>query len=317
MSVDFTVAIPTYNGAARLPLVLNRLRSQLNTDPFTWEILVVDNNSADHTAQIVKDHQTHWPATFPLRYCFEPQQGAAFARQLAVRTANGEWIAFLDDDNLPAADWLAQAYAFSREHPQVGAYSGQIHGEFEIDPPKNFEKIQAYLAIREHGPEPRLFNPAALNLPPAAALVVRKQVWLESVPSRPNLTGKLPGLLVQGDDYEPLLYIHKQGWEIWYAPKIHTYHQIPQQRLERSYLLTLARGCGLATCHLLMVNAHPWQKPTILVRTLLGNIRRLALQLIKYRGRLKTELIPAFEMAFFWGSLISPFFYLKRQFRPS
>ena len=314
MSIDFTVAIPTYNGAARLPLVLERLRSQINTDPITWEILVVDNNSTDETATIVKDRQTNWPTAYPLKYCFEAQQGAAFARQLAVRTANGEWIAFLDDDNLPAPDWLAEAYAFSRAYPQAGAYSGQIHGEFEIDPPKNFEKIQAYLAIREHGSQPRLFNPEALILPPAASLMVRKQAWAASVPSRPNLTGKLPGLLVQGDDYEPLLYLHKQGWEIWYAPKIHTYHQIPRQRLERPYLLTLARGCGLATCDLLMVNAQPWQKPMILIRTLLGNTRRVVRQSIKYRGRLKTELIPAFEMAFFWGSLISPFFYLKRQF---
>lgn len=317
MSVDFTVAIPTYNGAARLPLVLDRLRSQLNTDPITWEILVIDNNSTDNTAQIVKHHQTNWPTAYPLKYCFEAQQGAAFARQLAVRTASGEWIAFLDDDNLPAPDWLAEAHAFSKAYPQAGAYSGQIHGEFEVVPPQNFEKIQAYLAIREHGPEPHRFNPAALILPPAASLMVRKRAWLESVPSHPSLTGKLPGLLVQGEDYEPLLHIHKQGWEIWYAPKIHTYHQIPRQRLERIYLLTLARGCGLATCHLLMVNAQPWQIPVILIRTLLGNIRRIALQSIKYRGRLKTELIPAFEMAFFWGSLISPFFYLRRQFWPS
>ena len=314
MSVEFTVAIPTYNGAARLPLVLERLRSQLNTESFSWEILVVDNNSTDNTAQLVKDHQTHWPTAFPLKYCFEAQQGAAFARQLAVRSAEGQWIAFLDDDNLPAPDWLTAAYAFSKDHPQVGAYGGQIHGDYEIEPPKNFKKIQAFLAIREHGPTPYRFNPEALNLPPAASLMVRKQAWLESVPSRQSLTGKLPGLLVQGDDYEPLLYIHKQGWEIWYAPEIHTYHQIPRQRLERSYLLTLARGCGLATCHLLMVNTKPWQRPVILVRTLLGNIRRIVRQVITYRGQLKTELIPAFELAFFWGGMMSPFFYLRRQF---
>jgi len=56
--IDFTVAIPTYNGADRLPLVLDRLRSQLNTASFTWEIIVVDNNSSDATATVVRHYQT-------------------------------------------------------------------------------------------------------------------------------------------------------------------------------------------------------------------------------------------------------------------
>ena len=116
MSVEFTVAIPTYNGAARLPLVLERLRSQLNTESFSWEILVIDNNSRDNTAQVVKDYQTDWPTTFPLKYCFEAQQGAAFARKLAVRSAEGEWIAFLDDDNIPASDWLAAPCWASKQY---------------------------------------------------------------------------------------------------------------------------------------------------------------------------------------------------------
>lgn len=44
MMVDFTIAIPTYNGASRLPKVLERLRSQFHTEQFSWEVVVVDNN---------------------------------------------------------------------------------------------------------------------------------------------------------------------------------------------------------------------------------------------------------------------------------
>jgi hypothetical protein len=120
---------------------------------------------------------------------------------------------------------------------------------------------------------------------------------------------------VQGDDYEPLLYLHKAGWEIWYNPELHTYHQIPHWRFERDYLLAIARGCGLATCHLCMINAKSWQKPLIFFRLLLGNSRRVTKQFIQYRGKLSSDTIAAFEMSFYWGSMMSPFYFLKKYVR--
>jgi len=303
MSIDFTVAIPTYNGATRLPKLLDKLRQQTGLDPISWEIIVVDNNSSDNTAQVVQEYQGNWLPGVPLNYVLEPEQGAAFARLRAVKEAQGELIGFLDDDNLPNPDWIAQAYSFAQEHPQAGAFSGQIHGEFEVEPPENFQRIQAFLAIREHGSTPHQFEPQNLRLPPAASLVVRKKAWCETVPSRPTLTGKLPGVMIQGDDYEPLLYMYKAGWEIWYHPDLHTYHQIPRWRLERDYLLSISRGCGLATCQLRMINATPWQKPIIFLRTLLGNLRRVIWQFIKYRQNVKTDIIMACEMEFFLGGL--------------
>ena len=312
MSIDFTVATPTYNGEHRLPLVLERLQQQTGVEQINWEIIIIDNNSTDETAKVIQDYQANWSQIYTLKYYFESEQGAAFARQRAVREAKGPLVGFLDDDNLPDSHWVAAAYSFAQEHPQAGAYSGQIHGDFEVTPPADFEKIQAFLAIREHGSEPCLFEPDSLRLPPGAALVVRRQAWLESVPKRPLLTGKLPGAMVQGDDYEPLLYLHKAGWQIWYNPAMHTYHQIPHWRLERTYLLSLARGCGLATCQLRMINANNGQKPMIIAKTLVGNLRRIALYLIKYQGQIQTNLVAACELEFFWGSFISPFYFFQK-----
>jgi glycosyltransferase involved in cell wall biosynthesis len=313
MVFDFTVAIPTYNGAERLPQLLDRLRSQINPDSITWEIIIVDNNSADQTAHVITTLQATWVEPFPLRYVFEPEQGAAFARQRAMREAQSDLVGFLDDDNLPACNWLVAAYTFAQANPKVGAFSGQIHGEFEVEPPECFQQIQQFLAIREHGPTARPFRPELLQLPPAASLVVRRQVWLDHVPPRPALSGKLPGLMVQGDDYEPLLYIYRAGWEIWYTPTLETYHQIPHWRLERSYLLAIAHASGLATCQLRLITAQPQQKPVVIIKTILGNLRRVGLHVLKYRATLKTDLIASFELAFFLGSLWSPFYVLRKR----
>ncbi len=309
--IDISVAIPVYNGAERLPKILDKLFSQTGVENLNWEIIIVDNNSSDNTKLVIENYQKISNYPYSLRYFLETQQGAAFARLRAVREAKGELVAFLDDDNLPESDWLITAYDFGFEYPNAGAWSGQIHGDYEVKPPKNFEKIQAFLAIREHGNQPLLFEPDNLILPPAAALVVRKQVWCENVPKTPILSGKLPGMFVQGDDYEPLLYIHHAGWQIWYNPAMHTYHQIPHWRLEKDYLLTLARGCGLCICQLRFINAKNWQKPILFFRTILGNFRRILGHLIKYQGKLKSDLISRFELEFYFGSMLSPFYYLK------
>ncbi|WP_071599897.1 hormogonium polysaccharide biosynthesis glycosyltransferase HpsE [Mastigocladopsis repens] len=311
VNLDITVAIPTYNRASHLPQLLERLLNQTKVEHLNWEIIIVDNNSTDNTAEVIRDSQTKWKGNFPLRYFRETEQGAAFARLRSVREAKGQLIGFLDDDNLPAPDWVAQAVAFDKEHPQAGAWGGQIHGDFEVQPPEKFERIQAFLAIREHGEQPHLFDPDNLRLPPAAALVVRKQAWCDNVPQRPILTGKLPGLLVQGDDYEPLLYIHKARWQIWYNPTMHSYHQIPYWRLEKDYLLSLARGCGLCICQLRFINAKNWQKPIVFIRTFVGNLRRLLQHFIQYKGQSQSDIIALFEMEFYWGSMMSSLYLVK------
>jgi glycosyltransferase involved in cell wall biosynthesis len=313
IGLNLSVAIPSYNGETRLPKVIDALCNQINTKNITWEIIIVDNNSQDKTAELVQEYQKNWLQSYPLKYYFERQPGPAFARERGIKEAKGTYVACLDDDNIPALDWVAAAYEFGNQHPQAGAFSGQIHGEFEVEPPDNFRQISAFLAIREHGSKPFLFDPDNLRLPPGAGLVVRKQAWCEAVPPASQVLGTRGDTLARGlDDYGSLLYLHKAGWEIWYNPAMHINHQIPSWRLERDYLLSLARSCGLATCQLRMINAKTREKPGIWVKNILGNLRRIVQQQLKYGDNLKHELIPAFQMEFYRGSLMSSFYWMKR-----
>lgn len=285
--LDFTIAIPTYNGATRLPKLLDSLLQQTEVEHLKWEIIIIDNNSADNTAEIIRNYQAKWNCDFPLRYVQEKQQGLAFARTRAVNEARGESIGFLDDDNLPAPDWVKEAHAFGRQNPQAGAWSGQIHGQYEVEPPENFQRIQAFLAVREHGDKPFLFNPDILKLPPGAALVVRKKAWSENVPLQLVFKGRLGNSMLGGDDYEAIIYLHKAGWLICYNPAMHVYHQISSCRLQKDYLLNLAKGCGLCHCQLRLTNAKGWRKIIIFFKIFLSNLHRLIKQIIKYRFNLK------------------------------
>jgi glycosyltransferase involved in cell wall biosynthesis len=329
MVVNLTVAIPTYNGARRLPEVLDRLQlacqdaacvtpdsgqtPQTNHgQTFSWEVLVVDNNSTDDTAQVVQSYQANWPQSCPLRYCFEPQQGAAFARRRAFQEANGVLVGFLDDDNIPAPNWVAAAYAFAQEHPAAGAYGSRIHGDFEVTPPENFHRLAPFLAITERGSQPQRYEPQNKVLPPSAGLVVRKQAWLESVPLQLVLTGRTPESMLTGEDLEMLAHIQAKGWEIWYNPAMQIDHKIPHWRLKREYLIPFFRGIGLSRYVTRMLSVKPWQRPLATLAYLANDLRKMAFHLLKYGFRVRSDLIAACEMQLFVSSFISPFYLWSR-----
>lgn len=310
--INFTVAIPTYNGANRLPELLSRLGNQINTENISWEIIVVDNNSTDNTAEVVKNYQANWKFPYPLKYYFEPKQGAAFARQLAIKESQGEFIGFLDDDNYPAPNWVEAAYTFSKNNPKAGAFGSQIHGDFEVQPPENFHKIACFLAITERGSQPFLYKPSMKLLPPSAGLVVRRQAWLENVPETPFLSGRTTKSMLTSEDMEIGMHIQNAGWEIWYNPEMHIYHKIPKARLEKEYLISLVRGIGLGRHHIRMLRLSPWKRPLLFPIGLLNDLRKAILYFLKNYKIIKSDLVAACEMEFLLSSIISPFYLWRK-----
>lgn len=304
-ALDFTVVIATYNGADRLGAVLDRLRCQIDTADIAWEVIVVDNNSTDHTRAVVQRYQAQWPQAVPLRYAFEPQQGAGFARHYGTKVANSPLIGYLDDDNLPWINWVRSAYRFGQQNPQVGVYGSRIRGKFASSPPPNFERIASLLALTERGPQPTPYRPEAKVLPPGAGLVVRRQAWLDNVPEERTLAEKF-GQREAGEDLEVVLRIQQAGWPVWYNPHMLMHHEIPAHRLTRTYLVTLCRGIGLSRYHTRMLSFVPWQRPLMVLPYALNDIRKILRHLLRYRQQVFTDTVTASEMMLYVASLVSP-----------
>jgi glycosyltransferase involved in cell wall biosynthesis len=319
-SPQFTVAIRAYNAAERLPALLAALKAQVGVEAIAWEILVVDNCSTDGTAMLLQQYQASWReashstnANCTLRYCFEPQQGAVFARQRAMGEARGRWVGFLDDDNLPRADWVAACYAFGCTNPQAGAYGSQIHGVFEVEPPAHFERIAHFLPVIERE-QPVCFTQGRYArkkvLPPGAGLVLQRVAWLEAVPAVLHLTGPVgSGLLAKGEDIEALSYIKQAGWEIWFNPAMHVDHCIPRWRFERDYLLRFFRGVGLGRCFTRMFGVPLYLRPVMMLLYCLNDLRRLGLHWLRHGAARQTDLVSACEREMFRASLISSWHY--------
>ncbi|MEO0349264.1 MAG: hormogonium polysaccharide biosynthesis glycosyltransferase HpsE [Cyanobacteria bacterium P01_A01_bin.15] len=311
--LDITVAIPTYNGADRVPQVLDRLLLQEAIDGLRWEVIVCDNNSCDRTAEVVAAYQQTWPKTSVLRYCFVAEQGAAFARQRAIVEAAGTIVAFLDDDNIPAGDWLSHVYRFAQDYPQAGAFGSQIHGDFQGTLPDGFEHIACFLAIVERGNVPHLYRPKSKILPPAAGLAVRRSAWLDAVPERLFLNHKGKSAGLASEDLEALLHIQKAGWEIWYNSDMVITHQIPSNRLQQEYLVALLRCVGLSRFYIRLLGTKDWQRLFKAPAYIANDIRKLALHYLKNGPRQASlNTVAACERALLTSIVVSPVFLLRK-----
>src|SRR2546425_337277 len=109
-SQSISVALITFNRAPFLRKNLPILCSQLSESD---ELLLIDNNSTDETAVFLKSYS--YPAA---RKIFEPRHGLNICRNVALREARHDWVAFIDDDGRPRQDWLE---AFREGVARIGA----------------------------------------------------------------------------------------------------------------------------------------------------------------------------------------------------
>ena len=100
-----SVVICTYNNADSLAITLQQLAAQTGIDKESVEIILVDNNSPDHTRQTCLNFTQH--STLASTYIFEQRQGLSHARNTGVANARGEYILFTDDDADIPAHWLS------------------------------------------------------------------------------------------------------------------------------------------------------------------------------------------------------------------
>lgn len=311
MDCQLTVCICTYNGGKRIGKVLDSLQQQININ-FDWELIIVDNNSTDETKQIIKKYKNNSLKGVPLKYCIEKKQGLAYARRCGIREAQGDLIAFLDDDNIPSHDWVFQVFKFGMEHPQAGAYGGQIHGKFEEEPPQGFDSIARYYALIT-GNKTYCYNEKYKNtrkklFPPGAGIVVRKKAWQKSVPDKQNIIGVSgESLDSKSEDVEFLSYIFYDAWELWFNHKMLIYHVIPKSRFSREYIMEFFKGIGLSRHWTRMIAFKPWQRPIVTVLYLVNDFLKLIFYWFKYRNKLDVDLVIAGKMQLLKYIFLSPF----------
>lgn len=239
MARGISVVICSHNGATRLPPTLAHLKAQVSC-PVPWELLIIDNGSTDDTAKVA---QACWNgASPPLRLVRESTLGLRHARERGLKEAQYEFIAFVDDDNWVAPDWILIANEAFASDPILGAIGSVCEPVFEAPEPewfKEFHSIYAILtdeALSYFDPPPEYLH--------GAGLCIRRQAWTQLIRGgfRHLLLGRVGNRLSGGEDAELTAAIRLAGWRIRVDPRLRLKHVMPEQRLRWIYLRRLQRG---------------------------------------------------------------------------
>jgi len=128
-----TVCVCTYKRRNHLIKLMNGLQDQKSNGLFTYSMVVVDNDRTGSARQTVEDFRRH--SSISISYLSEPEQNIALARNKAVANAEGDFIAFIDDDEVPCGSWLITLLHAYDEFGADGVL-GPVLPYYEVDPPK-------------------------------------------------------------------------------------------------------------------------------------------------------------------------------------
>lgn len=116
--MTISIIIPAYNEENYIGKTLTSIKN-LDRDAWELEIIVVDAQSADKTAEI--------STSFGARVIYAPHRGIGFARQKGLLEARGEVVAFTDADTQVPPDWLRKIIHALTQNGVVGVY-----GEYTV-----------------------------------------------------------------------------------------------------------------------------------------------------------------------------------------
>lgn len=237
--MKISAIISTYNRARFLPGLFDSLVKQ-TLPPSDFEIIIVNNNSTDNTEELSHEFMTGSHA-ISIRYFTEASQGLSFARNRGIREAEGELLTFIDDDALPAEDFLEKTVRFFDEHPEAGAAGGKILLRFLGKKPGWYNRfLSPLLGYFNYGNKTRIFRSDYFR---GSNMTFRRTLFNTFTPFDTRL-GRLGEGLTGGEEKELFFRLKKNGIQLWYIADALVYHLVPPERTTADFIRKQATGTG-------------------------------------------------------------------------
>lgn len=223
------VCICTYRRPDILKRLLEALQEQKTEGRFTFSILVVDNDKEEGARSTVERFGDE--GSISVRYLVEARQNISLARNMAAANATGEYLAFIDDDEIPPPTWLLTLFSAREKFGADGAL-GPVKPQFDIAPPqwiidgKFYERRSYPTGYVIDGPKGRTGN----------VLLKRKIFAYPEPPFRPEF--------ITGEDQDFFRRMIERGHVFIWCDEAVAYEVIPPVRWSRRFMLkrALLRG---------------------------------------------------------------------------
>jgi len=235
-----TVVVCTYNRSELLQVCLDSLACQIVAkDKPVFEVIIVDNNSTDATmdvACIFVEKYSHF------RVVIEKQQGLSHARNCGWQEAQGQYVAYIDDDAKAYDDWIESIIAFTIQYPSVSVFGGPYFAYSVVPVPAWFPKDYGALS---NGADTRSLRQDEWIS--GTNMIFRKSLLAQFGGFETEL-GMAGEVIAYGEETDLLQRMKDRKISIFYVPSVCVNHVIMAHKLNLYFLVksSFARGMGTA-----------------------------------------------------------------------
>jgi len=223
---QITVCVCTFKRSEMLKQLLAVLTSQRTERRFTYDIVIVDNDKTRSAETVASEFTSN--SEVRVTYCVEPVTNIALARNAAVSCATGDFVALIDDDEIPSENWLVELFRTLSSYP-ADAVLGPVESRFQQEPPTwvtkggFFERPRHATGHRVMWPEARTGN----------VLLVRKSMELLDPPFRPQFGSG-------GEDVDFFRRLAEKGCIFVWSNEAVVHELVPPYRCTRRFLASRA-----------------------------------------------------------------------------
>lgn len=237
-----SVIICCYNSVPRLPATLRHLAAQ-EAGALAWEVVLVDNNSTDATADVARQQWQQLGSPAPLAVVAEPRPGLSMARAAGLAAAHFDLVVFCDDDNWLAADYLRQAHELMQQDAQTGILGGLNTAVADGPLPAWFQQVEHAYACGPQADQDGEVSPERLYVA-GAGMVVRRRIFAELARAgfQSQLLDRKGEELSSGGDTELCFATALLGYKVVYSSRLKLFHYMEAKRLTWDYLINLNNG---------------------------------------------------------------------------
>lgn len=289
--MDVSIILCTWNNSRRLSVTLNSLVKLEIPLSLAWELIVVNNNSTDNTADVVSS----FIDMLPINYILEPVQGLSHARNAGLLIASGKLIIFTDDDVKPCKHWLLTYWEAYKLNLSDTFWGGPIESEFESGYVNQTLLQYAPASVKglDLGNEMRALEDKEYLLSanwacPASAF--------KKVGGFDNAKGLNPSLnrISIGEETDLMDRLRNNGFHAIYLPEAKISHFVPKDKTSLRHIASRARAwgfyCGEKQHLMLKTGRRAFGVPFWLYKEFLRRVYRFSCGLLKFRVDYKTYL---------------------------
>jgi succinoglycan biosynthesis protein ExoM len=243
------VCICTFKRLTLLRKLLAALAAQETGGRFTYSVVVADNDRQQSAKAVVDE----WAAASSLRvqYCLESRQNIALTRNQAIAHANGDFIAFIDDDEWPTPRWLLTLFTACREYDADGAL-GPVKPHFDEPPPR-------WVVAGRFYDRPTYPTGFVIDWRKGRTGNVLLKRWLfegETQPFRPEF--------LTGEDQDFFRRMIDKGHRFIWCDEALAYETVPPIRWNRTFMVRRALLRGAVSL------VHPTARPVAVAKSMIA-----------------------------------------------